>query len=301
MKAFDVTNSICEKVTNKLIAMIEAGVTPWQRPWEAGTTADNAISHTTGSAYSLLNQILLCFRPGEYLTFNQVKAEGGRVKKGAKSSIIVFWCRGYSKKGTTTDDEGREVEGTVFVQYARPILKAYNVFHIDDCEGIKPKHSRKTEVKRYDFERDTAAEDVAADYLDRSGVTLNVVDSDRAFYRPSDDSVTVPLREQFSHPSKFYATLYHELGHSTGHKSRFDRFAEVGKTAARGEEYSREELVAEICSATCLSELGINTEFTDNNSADYLKGWSSLLKDDPMAFIVAAGKAEKAFKMIFNR
>lgn len=297
-----VDQKICDKVTEKLVSLIEAGVNPWRKPWTGGNSSDMAISHTTGKAYSLLNQILLGFRGGEYLTFNQVKAAGGSVKKGAKSGLIVFWCTGYEKNVTETDEDGNETSTKAFVRYSRPMLKSYNVFHIDDCTGISAKYAKEEETRAaYDFAKDTAAEDLAQSYIDRSGVALSIVSSDRAFYRPSTDSVTVPLREQFTSPAEFYSTLFHELTHSTGHKSRLDRFSENSGIAACKKEYSREELVAEIGAASILAYLRINTDESDANSAAYLKGWGSYLKSDPKAFIVAAGKAEKAVNMILDK
>ena len=70
-----------------MIAEMEAGVIPWRKPWMA---AGRAISHTTGKAYSLLNQMLLG-RPGEWLTYNQCQQEGGHIRKGEKARIVVFW------------------------------------------------------------------------------------------------------------------------------------------------------------------------------------------------------------------
>ena len=296
-----IDQKICNKVTEKLVALIESGVNPWRKPWTGGANGDAAISHTTGKAYSLLNQILLGFRPGEYLTFNQVKAAGGSVKKGAKSGLIVFWCTGYEKTVTETDEDGNETSKKVFAQYSRPLLKSYNVFHIDDCTGITPNYNKESvNTPSYDFQKDTAAEELAQSYVNRSGVSLSIQSSDRAFYRPSTDSVVVPLREQFANPAEFYSTLFHELTHSTGHSSRLNRFAENSGVAACKKEYSREELVAEIGAAAVLSYLGINTDESDANSAAYLQGWGSYLKSDPKAFIIAAGKAEKAFNMILG-
>ena len=299
MSNYNITNSICEKVTEKLVAMIEKGVNPWRKPWNSA--GNLAISHTTGKGYSLLNQILLDFKGGEYLTFNQVKAEGGHVKKGAKSKIIVFWASQTVKRVIDTDEDGNEVVKNEVKQYCMPILKYYNVFHIDDCEGIKRKHTQDvSEIRKYDFEKDTAAEDVAFGYAKRMGVGLSIIESDRAYYRPSSDSVVVPLREQFQNRAEFYSTLFHELTHSTGHKSRLDRFKDDVSMAARKQEYSREELIAEIGAATSLAKLGINDDESDANSAAYLKGWASFLKNDNRAFIIAAGKAEKAVNMIFD-
>lgn len=299
MNKNSITNSICEKVTEKLVAMIEKGVNPWCKPWTGG--GNLAISHTTGREYSLLNQILLGFRAGEYLTFNQVKNEGGRVRKGAKSQMIVFWASQSVRKIKETDENGNEVVKHEVLQYDMPILKCYNVFHINDCEGIKRKHTQDvSKIREYDFEKDATAEDVAFGYANRTGVNLSIAESDSAYYNPSTDTVVVPLREQFERKATFYSTLFHELTHSTGHKSRLDRFKDCVSLAARKKEYSREELVAEIGAASALAKLGINDDETDEKSAAYLKGWVSFLQNDPRAFIVAASKAEKAVKMIFD-
>ena len=74
-------------VTDRIIAQMEQGVCPWSKPWVA---SGRAISHATGKPYSLLNQMLLG-RPGEYLTFKQCQATGGRVKNGEKAHMVVFW------------------------------------------------------------------------------------------------------------------------------------------------------------------------------------------------------------------
>ena len=78
---------IYKEVTDRIIAQMENGIIPWQKPW---ISSGSCISHATGKAYSLLNQMLLG-RPGEYVTFKQVQQEGGRVCKGEKASMVVFW------------------------------------------------------------------------------------------------------------------------------------------------------------------------------------------------------------------
>ena len=126
-------NNMYEEVTNQIISMLEQGQIPWRKPW-AGSSA-GAISHNTGKPYSLLNQLLLQI-PGEYITFNQVRIEGGRVKKGAKAKHVYFWKQLVKElKG----EDGRPVlkaDGSPQMTTI-PILKSFSVFHLDDCEGIK--------------------------------------------------------------------------------------------------------------------------------------------------------------------
>ncbi|ROT19594.1 DUF1738 domain-containing protein [Muribaculaceae bacterium Isolate-114 (HZI)] len=298
--AAQVEQSICEQVTNKLISIMEQGINPWRKPWSY-CAEDVAVSHTNGKPYSLLNQILLGFRSGEYLTFNQIKKEGGSVKKGAKSEVVVFWqCGGLKpvKAPEGEEDSQDDEKETQWVAWKNPVLKYYRVFHIDDTEGIKAKYQPKEPELISTINPIENAENTAFNYCNRSGVTLIIQKSNSAFYRPANDSVTVPLREQFSEISEFYSTLFHELTHSTGHPSRLNRLK--GGIHKASEKYSREELVAEIGAAACMSKLGIECKETEENSAAYLKSWARFLSSDPKAFIAAAGKAEKAIDMIFG-
>ena len=116
-----------QEVTNRIMEQLENGLIPWEKPW---ISAGNAVSHATGKPYSLLNQMLLG-RPGEYVTFNQCQQEGGKVRKGEKSSMVVFW-----KWIEEKDPDTEEVKQIPFLRY-------FNVFHIDQCEGLTAKHTQE--------------------------------------------------------------------------------------------------------------------------------------------------------------
>ena len=271
--------SIYEVITNRIIGELEQGVIPWHKPWIA---SGQAISHVTGKPYSLLNQMLLG-RGGEYVTFKQVQDEGGRVKKGAKSQMVVFW------KWIQQEDEETQEKKKI------PYLRYYNVFHIDQCDGIKAKHA---EPLPQAVEPDAAAEALIADYLKRSGVRLIHEEGNRAFYRPSSDSVTLPLIDQFRNTAEYYGTAFHELTHSTGHASRLNRLHTVA--AFGSEDYSKEELIAEIGAAALVNHAGLETANSFRNSAAYVQNWLKVLRDDKRFIVSAAGKAEKAVNLILN-
>ena len=281
---------IYKMVTDRIIAMLEQGIIPWNRPWTgAGRWA---IKRTTGKPYSLLNQFLLD-KPGEYLSFNQCKKEGGKVKKGAKSHIVVFWK--ILDRARMTED-GRTVlnaEGQPIFDHI-PFLQYSNVFHIDDCEGLEPKHYTN---ETRDFDPIEKAEAVIADYVARSGVTLMHKDQGQAFYSPATDKVVLPLKEHFTGEAEYYGTAFHELTHSTGHKNRLNRFAE-GVMAFGNETYSKEELVAELGSATILHMLSIETDATVQNNAAYIQNWLQALRNDKRLIVSAASKADKAVQLI---
>lgn len=282
---------IATEITNRLVEELEKGVIPWRKPWTGD--GDGAVRHTTGRAYSFLNQILLVMQGKsgkEFITFKQCIAEGGKVKKGAKGAKIYFWTQ-YIK--TETDANGEEEQHTI------PVLKRYTVFDINDCDGITSKYSER-EVATND--PDEAAEKIVNDYQQRERLTINREQlSGRAFYRPIDDSITVPTINQFDAVNEFYSTLFHEMTHSTGHASRLARFDASGAVAAFGsDDYSREELIAEIGAACLVNRCGLETPDTFLNSAAYLQSWSRALKADPMLFITAATRAEKAVNYILD-
>lgn len=279
-------NNVYQIVTDRIIAELEKGVVPWAKPWTG--LRSGAYSHSTGRPYSLLNQMLLG-KPGEYITWSQVKAEGGMVRKGEKSSVVVFWKMNKVKESDATT--GEEVEKLY------PILRYFNVFHIDQCEGIEPKYKEEELTGPDPIE---SAEHISADYLTRSGVKLEHVKGDRACYSPALDRVTLPLLEQFDSSAEYYSTLFHELGHSTGHKSRLDRFTSGAAAAFGGDDYGREELVAELTSACVLNTCGIETPHSFRNSAAYIASWLKAIRGDNRLVVSAAGKAEKAVSLIMG-
>ena len=167
------------EITNRIISEMEKGIIPWKKPWIASGAA---ISHTTGKRYSLLNQMLLG-RPGEYITFKQAQQEGGHVRQGEKSHIVVFW------KFLPVIDEDTQEEKQV------PFLKYYNVFHIDQCEGITAKH---TQPMPNSATADETAESIIAAYVERESVSLEHAEGDAAFYQPAADRIVLPLLAQFA-------------------------------------------------------------------------------------------------------
>lgn len=273
--------NVYEIVTERILKELESGNIPWDKPWVSG---GGAVSYNSGKPYSLLNQMLLD-KEGEYLTFKQVQELGGKVKKGEKSQIVVF----YKPLEVKEIVDGKEEVKTI------PMLKYYNVFEVGQCEGIEPKWLEKDKTKVKDFNPIEKAEEVAMAYVDREGIRVDYGGS-QAYYRPGTDSIHLPDRENFVGNVEYYSTLFHELVHSTGHESRLDR---LSKDAHFGSAvYSKEELVAEIGAASMLNQLGIETDKTMRNSAAYIQSWIAQLKDDKKLIVSVAGKAEKAVNLI---
>lgn len=283
-----------QEITDRIVTELEQGVIPWQKPWSG---VQGAISHTTGKRYSLLNQMLLGCRSGEFITFKEAQREGGHIKKGEKASMIVFWKFLDAAK---RDDDGNIVYGADGkpVMESVPFLRYYNVFHIDQCEGIQPRFTEEPTPGEH-LTPDAAADQIVIDYVQRPGVKMTIQHSDRAFYSPSSDSVTVPELAQYNSVSEYYSTLFHELTHSTGHASRLNR---LSKEANFGSEaYSKEELIAELGAAFLVNHTGLETFGNFRNSAGYIQSWLKVLKDDKRLIVSAAGKADKAVTLILNQ
>ena len=271
-------------ITNRILAALEQGTIPWNKPWIGGNSG--CISYSTGKPYSLLNHLLLGGVSGEYATYKQIQQQGGHVRRGEKSHMVVFW------KFLRVVDEETQEEKEV------PYLKYINVFHLSQCEGVSPRWAVSV-AQGSNLQPDAVAEAVVNGYINRSGVRLTVTESDRAFYRPSTDEVVVPQISQYQNVAEYYSTLFHELTHSTGHNSRLNRIA---NTAAFGShEYSREELCAELGAAFLNNHCGLETDASFRNSAGYIQGWLKALKDDKHLIIAAAGAAEKAVSLVLNR
>ena len=269
-------------VTDRIIAQMEQGIIPWQKPWVSNS---KAVFHATGKPYSLLNQMLLG-RPGEYLTFKQCQEAGGKVKKGEKAQLVVFWK--WIEQENEETGETKEV----------PFLRYYNVFHIDQCEGISAKHT--SEIHFPDGASTVEhAQDIIYDYLGREAVKLNHQEGDRAFYRPATDEIVLPLCKQFVSTAEYYGTVFHELAHSTGHTSRLNRLNHAAFFGT--EEYSKEELVAEISAAALINHCGLESTSSFRNNTAYIQNWLSILRGDKRFIVSAAGKAEKAVNLILNQ
>ena len=290
--------NVYQMVTDRIVAQLKEGIIPWQKPWTvSGSAEDVAISFVTRRPYSFVNQMLLG-RPGEWLTWKQIGELGGKVRKGAKAGIVVFYKQLVIKDPTrkVKDEDGNEVDATKRI----PLLKYYNVFHLSDVEGIDSKIVKGE--KPSTLEPVEEAEEVITAYVSREDGLTFVCDkeSDRAYYSPGEDKVVVPQISQYAIVEEYYSTTFHELTHSTLKESRCNRVAENAHAFFGNEDYSREELVAEMGSAMLCNRLGLDAKKAFRNSVAYIQGWLKELQNDDHMIVWAASRAEKAAKYILN-
>ena len=274
---------VYEMATDRIIEQLEQGVIPWEKPW--GGVIDGAYNRISKRPYSLLNQMLLQ-HSGEYATFKQWSELGGHIRKGEKSEIVVFW------KLQPYEDENADGEKII---KQIPLLRYYNVFHVSQVDGIEPK-----ELDLNEFEPIEEAERIKTEYMTREHLKILEKLTDKAFYSPTFDYIQIPCKEQYQNVEEFYSTLFHEMVHSTGYKTRLDREDVKDCMYFGSENYSKEELTAELGSAFLVNLLGIETKNSFRNSSAYIQGWLGRLRGDKKFIVSASSKAEKAVKYILN-
>jgi len=274
--------SVYEIVTEKIIKQLESGVAPWRKPWTCQTPANLL----TQKEYRGLNVFTLAsqgFPSRFWLTFNQATKLGGRIRKGEKSSPVIFWniC---DERQTTTQDGTNET--------SRPfLLRYYSVFNLSQAEDIDIPASLLQETRTNDPIE--TCEQLVKNMPDSPAFDQ----SDKAWYSPSNDVVGMPARGLFHSSEEYYATVFHELAHSTGHARRLHRENFDNSVSFGSESYSKEELIAEMTAAMLCGIAGIEQRILENSAA-YLKTWIARLKSDSRMLVSAASQAQKAADFI---
>ena len=280
--------SVYEIVTERIIERLEAGVVPWHRPWANTGTPRNLIS---GREYHGVNVFLLAsigYDSPYWLTWNQLKRLDGSVRKGEKACPVVFWKR-YDRETDAVNESGETVIAT------RAFLRCFSVFNVVQCQGID-EHISETETKRPAFNPVRAAESVVGGMPRPPTIKHG---HRQASYVPSLDIVKMPRRKRFESAEWYYATLFHELAHSTGHTSRLARQGITDIAAFGSDRYSEEELIAEMGAAFLCGHVGVDTATIDNSAA-YIRHWMQRLKEDKRLIVRTAARAQKAADFILG-
>jgi antirestriction protein ArdC len=265
--------SVYEIVTEHILSELENGVVPWRKPWHTLPPA-NLVSK---KPYRGINVFLLAFAgygSQYWLTYRQASALGGNVRRGEHGTKIVFWkCK--TRERETADGEIEERK-SAFLRY-------YTVFNLEQTEGLRALLALPPALPI------EPAETIVEGMPNPPAFELDA----RAAYIPSTDTITMPSRTAFDTPAEYYSTLFHELTHSTGHPKRLGREGIEKIQPFGSEDYSKEELVAEMGSAMLCGIAGID-QVTIGNSAAYLQSWIKRLKADSRIVISAARAAQEA-------
>ena len=277
---------IYTRVTDKIIADLEKGQRTWLPRWQ-GKHAAGPVSRPlrqNGTPYRGMNTLLLWavsmekgFISPIWMTYKQAQELGAIVRKGEKGSLVVY---ANTLNKTETNEDGKDVEQKI------PFMRGYTVFNVEQVEGL-PAHYYAQPVNPLPVEQRMEAADR---FVKATGADIRY-GGYSAFYAPDPDFIQMPHFETFTDKEAFYATILHECCHWTKHKTRLDR--DFGKSKFGGENYAREELVAELGAAFLCADLGITPEVREDHAA-YIDSWWVVLKNDKRAIFIAAVQAQRA-------
>jgi antirestriction protein ArdC len=302
--------NLLEEVTTKLLLLLDKVASGDVETWIP--LSGLAYNPHSEHVYSSLNQLLLSlelyqknYSHNNWLTFKQIKKEGGAVLKDAKSVMVTFTDIAY----TDMDDKSITAEAaksalreakvadpsiSTYLEIGintRRFLKFYPVFNVSQTEGLPDTLIKPQCVGLSDIERHQLAEEIVRN----TGAMIVHVAADSAHFNPSLDKIQMPMTQQFSTKENYYGTLFHELIHWAGHKSRLNwNFKDMADNA-----YAFEELVAELGSAFLCAEVGIPAPLKSN--AAYIKSWLSALQNDRMYLIKAVSYADRAMQYLLKR
>ena len=289
------TESIKQAVQDKILAQLDKGIVPWQKPWKGGIRHHNLVS---GHVYRGINIWLLGatdFSTPYWMTFKQANAQGWSVKKGEHASDIVFWD---TASYPVRDSKGEVItlpNGRIKTRKAFRLVM-HKVFNADQVKGVV------LPVIEDDNKHDpiNEAQAIIDGYVASSKVTFTVKQgNDRACYSPALDAIEIPALGQFTTAEEYYSTAFHECVHSTGHKSRLARL-DTNKVEHMDDSYSFEELVAE--SGACMLDamVGIDTDKIYQNATAYIKTWRDRIANDASLVIKASSRASTAVDYIMG-
>ena len=292
-----------QAVTDRIIELLEQGVVPWRNPILGSGGGGWPHNLVSDQPYRGINVFLLALTAWEkgygskyWVTYKQAAEKGGHVKKGEKSTLVIFYKQlkveddGGANGGGQDSGGGSTSEGET---KSVPMIRHYRVFNVEQCEGVE-----KPDVVDWEpieFTPIQAAEQLVSGYADGPKIERHGLAT--ACYRPGVDAVLVPVPERFQSVEAYYATLFHELAHSTGHSSRLDRGLDTDTAPFGSPDYGKEELVAEMAAAFLCSHCGIEPATIDQTAA-YLQGWLKQLKQDKKLVVQSASAAQRAAEWV---
>jgi antirestriction protein ArdC len=298
-------DAVFQIITDKILEILESGEElSWRKTWGNKDTGMffTPMNYVSQKPYKGINKFILSLAGKQshfWLTFNQIKELNGTLKKGSKAQPVLAYFPNYSDPITgekLSQEEGKKREekdpDSVKKWFS---VRYYNVHSADDVTGINFKYpelpSENIRIER--------AEQIVAN-MPNPPIIKNIAGNKDAVYKPKIDTVEVPTIEDFDSESEYYATLFHELVHSTGHTKRLDRFEQY-KGKKQDVTYIYEELIAELGASFLCADVGVLFH-TIKNSAAYLAGYRKQLiaqmKADNQFIFKAAKLAQKAVEYI---
>ena len=285
-------------VTERIIEKLEAGTIPWHKPWRSIGAPQNLVSK---KSYRGINVWLLTMQgyiSPYWATLRQINELGGRVRKGEKSTPVVFWriyVDGVEVRANS-DQHEPEHEQEEGQGRRRFVLRYYSIFNTEQCELPASVSEKLAFPEQRQLDPIEACEKILTGMPNPPEI---VHAGDQAFYSPITDRITMPPRGLFANAEEYWSTFWHEAGHASGHRTRLNRDSITEAAPFGSATYSVEEIVAEMTAAYLCGITGIENRTIDNSAA-YVAGWLRQLRDQRKLIIHAAAQAQRACDYILN-
>lgn len=276
-------------LTKHIISLLEKGTVPWKQPWSQKEPPQNLLNRVPYKGFNMMFLSAFNFERNLFLTYRQIKELAVSIEKGAKALPIIFWKWPEPAK----NPDGSIVEPDPD-KPVRPILRFYSVFNISQIKNLPERLIPPLDVREND--PIVSCHQIVESMPDRPTIQF---DDQEAYYNPAKDLINVPDIKFFESSESYYATLFHELIHSTGHEKRLDRKEGMKNISFGSDKYCTEELIAEIGACFLEAKAGISDRDFQNNAA-YINGWLQRLKQDSRFIVFASSQAQKAADFILN-
>lgn len=269
-------------IEDAILASIDAGTLPWNRPWAVGGPRN----FTTEKPYAgMINFMVLSAWSAakgwgdDWAGKGQIKQAGGTLAEDATPVSIFAPIMGKFMK---EEEDGSKT----LINYIKG-FREVTVFNASQVEGVT--------IENREQNTDDPVESADAMIAAMPLAPQILHGGNSAHYAPMFDQVTLPRFEQFENAAAYYTVAFHELAHSTGAAKRLDREGVAEVDTRNIEKYAAEELVAEIAAAHLAALNGLDRIAP---SASYIKGWASRLKDEREMILTAMEQAAEAVRWI---
>lgn len=274
---------VYEVITDRILAALDQGTIPWRKPWNCGGAPRNFVTRKSYRGLNILLTAMQGYASPHWITFRQAAERGGQVRAGEKGTPIIFW--NWQVRQVRNDDGD-------FEEKSIPYLRYYTVFNVSQIDGLKiPGEAGEN------FAPILSCEEVIRKMPNPPAIVHGF---SQASYHPAKDQVRMPPRASFQSGEHYFATLFHEVVHSSGSEARLGRKGIVERNTFGSPEYAKEELIAECGASFLCGFTGIENTIIENQAA-YIDHWRKQLEADKKMVIFAAAQAQRAVDYILDR
>ncbi|MHA1293792.1 MAG: zincin-like metallopeptidase domain-containing protein [Promethearchaeota archaeon] len=300
----EVVDLLINSISKQLEDVKKGKEVKWIKPWTVkGIAHTNAL--TPYRAYSPYNQLicsLLCLKNNWNSTFWITPKALQKYKIRLKKNQEINYIYGSIPTSISNINKENEENESIIKYYSTNYyIIQIPIYNLDQCYK-KDVLKLNLKIKRNRFRAIKNAEEIIENMPNKP--FIHHIKTGKAYYDPYEDSIYLPIKDQFKNSSSYYETIFHELAHSTGHQKRLKRFTLYNLENFEVHNYSKEELIAEMASTMVMNNCGLTSEKVIENQAAYLSGWLDVFKEmkrsKPQYLAILTNTAAKAADYILG-